>query len=69
MLAHHFLIFLLLAAPLSAFSAELDRKGKVLADQRDVLDAGFWIYNDLPKGFETARQTGKPLLVVLRCIP
>jgi hypothetical protein len=28
-----------------------------------------WIYNDLDKGFETARQTGKPLLVVFRCIP
>jgi hypothetical protein len=28
-----------------------------------------WIYNDLDRGFETARQTGKPLLVVFRCIP
>jgi hypothetical protein len=28
-----------------------------------------WIYNDLERGFETARETGKPLLVVFRCIP
>jgi hypothetical protein len=28
-----------------------------------------WIYNDLNRGFETASQTGKPLLVVFRCIP
>jgi hypothetical protein len=28
-----------------------------------------WIYNDLAKGFEQARETGKPLLVVFRCIP
>jgi hypothetical protein len=28
-----------------------------------------WIYNDLARGFETARETGKPLLVVFRCIP
>src|SRR5262249_39830635 len=30
---------------------------------------GFWIYNDLPKAFAEARRTGKPILVVLRCIP
>jgi hypothetical protein len=28
-----------------------------------------WIYNDVERGFETARKTGKPLLVVFRCIP
>ncbi|MCS6977564.1 MAG: PDZ domain-containing protein, partial [Gemmatales bacterium] len=29
----------------------------------------FWIYNDLQRGLALARQTGKPMLVVLRCIP
>src|SRR5688500_12526259 len=28
-----------------------------------------WIYNDWQRGFEEAKKTGKPLLVVLRCIP
>jgi hypothetical protein len=28
-----------------------------------------WIYNHLDKGFEMARESGKPLLVVFRCIP
>jgi serine protease Do len=31
------------------------------------LDA--WIYNDVERGFEAARKSGKPLLVVFRCIP
>ncbi|MFM7926004.1 MAG: thioredoxin family protein, partial [Planctomycetaceae bacterium] len=42
---------------------------KVREDRDKVTAAGFWIYNDLDTGFRTARQTGKPLLVVLRCIP
>jgi serine protease Do len=28
-----------------------------------------WIYNDVERGFKTAAETGKPLLVVFRCIP
>ena len=28
-----------------------------------------WIYDDLSKGIQVARQTRKPLLVVFRCIP
>jgi hypothetical protein len=32
-------------------------------------DAGpRWIYDDLAKGFETAKASGKPMLVVLRCV-
>jgi hypothetical protein len=46
-----------------------DRRAKVLGDRERVQGGGFWIYNDLAKGFETARKTGKPLLVVFRCIP
>lgn len=45
------------------------RDQKVREDREKVTTAGFWIYNDLETGFRTARQTGKPLLVVLRCIP
>lgn len=46
-----------------------DRKTRVLQDRESFLAGRRWIYNDLPRGFEEARKTGKPLLVVLRCIP
>ena len=29
----------------------------------------FWIYNDLAKGIVEAKKTGKPILVILRCVP
>ena len=50
-------------------SAAEDRKERVLNDRKEVEASGAWIYNDLPKGFAEARRTGKPLLVVIRCIP
>jgi hypothetical protein len=34
-----------------------------------VLDEGYWIYNDLKTGLETARLRNQPVLVLLRCIP
>ena len=45
------------------------REEKVREDRAKVEADGFWMYNDLPGAFAKARQTGKPLLVVLRCIP
>jgi hypothetical protein len=45
------------------------REQKVLADRARAQADGFWIYNDLPAGVAQAKKTGKPLLVVLRCIP
>lgn len=45
------------------------REEKVREDRRRVEAEGFWIYNDLPQAFETAKLSGKPILVVLRCIP
>ncbi|MFV0446359.1 MAG: Trx7/PDZ domain-containing (seleno)protein [Planctomycetaceae bacterium] len=45
------------------------REAKVRADKAKVEAEGFWLYNNLTKGYEVARETGKPLLVVLRCIP
>ena len=45
------------------------RDEMVREDRRKVTEDGFWIYNDLPKAFEEGRKTGKPILVVLRCIP
>ena len=57
-----------LCSLLSTSGAE-DRKTKVLSDRAEVQAAGKWIYNDLPKGLAVARSTGKPMLVVLRCLP
>ena len=46
-----------------------DRAERVHKDLKDFTSGGRWIYNDLPRGFEEAKKSGKPLLVVLRCIP
>lgn len=51
------------------FAQQKTREEKVRDDRRKVEADGFWIYNDLPQAFDQARRTGKPLLVVLRCIP
>lgn len=45
------------------------RDEMVREDKRKVTEDGFWIYNDLDEAFRQAKQTGKPILVVLRCIP
>lgn len=58
-------LMLLSSAPLVAQT----REEKVQRDREKVTAEGFWIYNDLPRGFAAAKETGKPLLVVLRCIP
>ena len=52
-----------------AVSAAEDRRERVLKDRTEVQERGDWVYNDLPKGIEEAKRTGKPLLVVFRCIP
>jgi serine protease Do len=45
------------------------RDEMVREDRRKVTEDGFWIYNDLDKAFQQASKSGKPVLVVLRCIP
>src|SRR5262249_49421857 len=49
--------------------AQKTRDEKVLEDKVKVEADGYWIYNDLPKAFAEAKQTRKPLVVVLRCNP
>ncbi len=46
-----------------------DREGAVRGDKAAMENDARWIYNDWRKGFEEADRTGKPLLVVLRCVP
>ncbi len=62
-------VFLLVLLPCLVFGATENRDSKVINDRADVLSAGRWIYNDFPKGVAEAKQSGKPLLVVLRCVP
>ncbi len=52
-----------------AWGAPQDRDTKVRNDKQEVVDAGFWIYDDLDRGIALAKRTQKPLLVVIRCIP
>lgn len=58
----------LVAAVGSVLQAQ-DRRTLVLNDRTEVEAAGDWIYNDLDAGRAEARKTGKPMLVVFRCIP
>jgi len=46
-----------------------DREGAVRGDQAALATDARWIYNDFQRGFGEAQRSGKPLLVVLRCVP
>jgi serine protease Do len=46
-----------------------DRLTKVRNDRQTFENSSDWIYNDLNKARQVAKETGKPLLVVVRCIP
>lgn len=61
----------LCAATLAAIltAAPDERTKAILNDRESVEGDGYWIYNDLPRAFDKARDEGKPLLVVLRCVP
>src|SRR5262245_26303805 len=63
------LVTILLLFMVSTRLGAEDREKLVRKDLENFLAKGQWIYNDLQRGFEEARRTGKPLLVVVRCIP
>ena len=46
-----------------------DRAGAVRNDRAAMEKDARWIYNDFERGFTEAKRSGKPLLVVLRCVP
>ncbi len=54
---------------LSAVAQPNERDLKVRKDKAAVEKDARWIYNDLPKAYDAARESKKPLLVVFRCIP
>lgn len=46
-----------------------DREGAVRGDRAKMENSSRWIYNDIEEGFKVAKENGKPLMVVLRCVP
>ena len=58
-----------LALAADAVQAAEDRDAKVHNDRKEVTAIGQWIYNNLPQALAEGARTGKPLLVVLRCVP
>src|SRR5580765_1997270 len=64
-----FPIALALLQPASIADTVKDREGAVRQDRAAMEKDARWIYNDYTKGFAEAKRTGKPLLVVLRCVP
>lgn len=46
-----------------------DREGAVRGDRALLEKNARWTYNNLEQGYAHARGTGKPVLVVLRCVP
>jgi len=62
-------LFAVLCFATTAQAQQKTRDQKVREDRERVTGQGFWIYNDLNAAFAQARTSGKPILVVLRCIP
>jgi serine protease Do len=59
----------ILLSPLALALVPEDRETKVRNDKKNVEADDAWVYNDLERGIAEAKQSGKPLLVVFRCIP
>ena len=62
-------LLLFLAVTDATAQEKKTRDQKVREDRERVTAAGFWMYNDLEGAFKQARETGKPIVAVLRCIP
>lgn len=63
------LCLVLAATPTRGEEPKKTREQKVREDREKVEKIGYWIYNDLAKGYAEARQSKKPMLVILRCLP
>lgn len=64
-------VLLLLALAVTSTQAETvkDREGAIRQDQAAFQGKTRWTYNSWEQGREAARTSGKPMLVVLRCVP
>ena len=54
---------------LLGLSSPAGDKEKLREAMGDTGLAGTWIYDDLDAGYAEAARTGRPLMVVLRCVP
>lgn len=63
-----FLLAIMLGVSLQAETVK-DREGAVRADAKSMQGNERWIYNDLDSAFAESEETGKPIMVVLRCVP
>ena len=54
-------------AGIAAFAGSSNEQlQKDLGDEQIV---GEWHYDDIPAGFAAAKRTGRPLMLVYRCVP
>jgi len=63
------LLTALLAGHVAGGLLAQDRDTKVRNDRAAFAGDENWVYNDPERGMAEARASGKPLLVVLRCVP
>jgi hypothetical protein len=59
----------LVGGTLLTLSTSLPAQSELQQALKDVDLAPHWIYDDLPKAMAQAKATGKPVLIVLRCVP
>lgn len=64
-----FLLPLIAATVFAHGQAVKDRESAVRKDRETMEHDIRWMYNDVESGFAAAKRSGKPLLVVLRCVP
>jgi len=57
----------LAALALLSFQEAKDRR--LQESLKDTAIVGTWIYDDLDAGIAEAKKSGKPLMVVYRCVP
>src|SRR5262245_38553119 len=68
-MSRHLLLCLTFSLATATLTVAQTREDRVRADRKKVEAQRFWIYNDLARGFAEAKKTGKPLFVIMRCIP
>ena len=57
----------LVALALLSFQEAKDRRLQQNLKDTDIV--GTWVYDDLDAGIAEAKKSGKPLMVVYRCVP
>ncbi|MCG8602405.1 MAG: hypothetical protein MI807_19830 [Verrucomicrobiales bacterium] len=56
-------------ASLQSADGKKTRDEMVIEDRDELQNSDTWIYNDLEKAKEAAAASGKPMMIVFRCIP